>query len=459
MSFAAAWIFAGFALRRHAHYESTAYDLGFFDQIVWNTSRGRWFETSFVDYNFLGQHFEPVLLAFAGLYRLGAGPESLLAIQAGMVSAAAIPLFYATRRLTASPIAALALALTFLLNPALHRALDFDLHPELLGFFFVFSALYFLVAGRTVASLLAVAPILLLKEDLAVLAAAFGVLAWMRGHRREGAALVSASIVWAMATVLVVMPMLRAGGSDLNHRFDYLVEDTTLVTLLPLATWRGLSQLVGETLPAAAALVLTTGGLPLLSPAVLLAVPSAALNGLARHSQQSSLDLQYTMAPLSLLFVSMTVALGDLATGKGILRRLLPKANLRLAAPVLGTIALAATAAAFFTSSPYGPGEARYATGAAHRRAIAEALAQIPPDANLSAQNTLVPHLSRRQHIYEFPDVREKTGYVVVDASLPITLQSRDAGYDSVLDRLPGWGFRLVSERDGVRVFARELPR
>ena len=71
VSTAAALVFAAFAVGRHRAYESTAYDFGFFDQVVWNTSRGDWFETSFVGYNFLGQHFEPILLVFAGLYSLG----------------------------------------------------------------------------------------------------------------------------------------------------------------------------------------------------------------------------------------------------------------------------------------------------------------------------------------------------------------------------------------------------
>ena len=70
--------FASRAVDRHRSFESNAYDFGFFDQIVWNTSHGRWFASSFTPYNFLGQHFQPVLLIFALAYRLGAGIESLL---------------------------------------------------------------------------------------------------------------------------------------------------------------------------------------------------------------------------------------------------------------------------------------------------------------------------------------------------------------------------------------------
>src|SRR6266508_669964 len=74
---AAAWaVFSWALVAQHRAFQSHAYDLGFFDQIIWNTSHGRWFATTFVPYNFLGQHMEPVLLPFAALYRLWPQPEA-----------------------------------------------------------------------------------------------------------------------------------------------------------------------------------------------------------------------------------------------------------------------------------------------------------------------------------------------------------------------------------------------
>ena len=64
---------------------------------------GGWFETSFVPYNFAGQHFEPILLVFVPAYWLGAGPYFLTVSQAGRRSAAAIPLYFFARALTMSP--------------------------------------------------------------------------------------------------------------------------------------------------------------------------------------------------------------------------------------------------------------------------------------------------------------------------------------------------------------------
>lgn len=450
-------MFAEFALNRHARYQSVAYDFGFFDQIIWNTSQGRWFETSFVEYNFFGQHVEPVLLAFAANYRLGGGPETLLVIQATFAGMAAVPLFYAARRLTAMPGVALAVALAYLLSPALHRALDFDLHPELLAPFFVFSGLYFLLADRPLAASVVVASVLLLKEDMAIVAVMFGALLWLSGWRRHGAALAGTAFVWGASTVFVLMPLVRGGGSDLNERFAYLFADTSLATVVPVAVWRGGSHLVAETLPATLQLLTSTGWVAVLSPAVLLALPSAILNGLSDHPQQARLDLQYGVASLALLFAATAIVLGDIAHRRGITRRLVPAHNSKKGARAAAVVLLVSATVSFALTSPFSPTTARHAPEVEHRRVLQRALQEIPATAALSAQNTLLPHLSQREQIYEFPDVPPHVEWVIVDSELPITQQSREAGYDRVVDELAAWGFREVFNEDGVRVFSREV--
>lgn len=450
MSLGAWWMFADFALRRHAHFHSTAYDFGFFDQIIWNTSQGRWFETSFVEYNFLGQHVEPVLLLFAGAYRLGAGPEALLVAQTLFVAMAAVPLFYAGSTISKRKVAGLMLAAAFLLNPSLHRALDFDFHPELMAFFFVFLALAFLLAERPLATAVAIVPVLLLKEDMAIIVVAFGALLWWRGHRGQGAGLAAIGLTWAILTIFVLMPLVRGGPSDLNERFRYLTEDTTTLTVVPVALWRGAEQLAQGTLGAFASMITETGGTALLHPAVALAAVPAALNGLSSHDAQSSLDLQYAVAPLAMMFVSVVLALGWLRRAR------FDRANGALAG---AGIALIAASVVFLSGSPYSPAADRYAPSASHRATIADALALIPADANVSAQNTLLPHLSQRREIFEFPNVQPDTEYVIVDAMLPITDESNAAGYDRWLAELPAWGFTRVFERDGVQLFSREVER
>jgi hypothetical protein len=83
---AAHGLFSWAVLARHRTYHSEALDLGWFDQIVWNTAHGHGFRSSFVAYHTLGEHFSPVLLLFAALYRARPEVELLLLIQAAGVT-------------------------------------------------------------------------------------------------------------------------------------------------------------------------------------------------------------------------------------------------------------------------------------------------------------------------------------------------------------------------------------
>ena len=447
-------LFSRFALERHARFESDAYDLGFFDQIIWNTSHGRWFQTSFTPYNFLGQHFQPVLLIFALAYRLGGGIELLLITQTLFVAAAALPLFYAVRRATASGAAGLAVSLAFLFSTQLHHALDFDFHPELMGFFFVFLALYYLVARRPVACVVSLLPLLLLKEDMPLLLGAFAVLLLARGFRREGLALFTIAAAYAAAVVLVLMPWIRGSSGDLTERYGYLVAGSDVWSLAPHIISRAVGQLWRAPLAAGLRLIASTGFAGLLSPiALLVAIPAFLLAALSDHPQQSRLELHYVMAPLALAWVAATLGLERIAGGK-VPRVALTPQRRRTASGVAAAIVLVSSVTTFALWSPYSPRAARYAPGAAHRDAITQALALVPREASVSAQHTLLPHLSRRQDIFEFPDLHG-AGYVIVDPSLPVTRQTIDAGYADAIAALRSRGYDLLFDRDGVRVYRR----
>jgi uncharacterized membrane protein len=441
-------LFATRALHRHEVFESNAYDLAFFDQIIWNTAHGRWFETSFTTYDFLGQHFEPVLIVFALAYRLGAGVELLLLAQTMFVGTAAVPLFYAVRRATGSGGAALATSIAFLVSPQLHRALDFDFHPELLGFFFVFLALYYVVARRPIAAIAAILPLLLLKEDMPLIIGAFAVLLFARGCRNEGAALLLVAAAWAVAVALVFMPSIRGHSGDLPERYGYLISSSTWWSIAPHVVARSLRQLWSAPVEALLRLGASTGFLPLLNPlALIVAVPPFAMAGLSNHPPQSRLELHYVVPTLALVWVA--TALGLQHVNRWSIRH--GSADLT---HVAAGVVLASALTTFAVWSPYSPLATHRQPTAEHRAVIEQALALVPPGVPVSAQNTLLPHLSQRRDVFEFPDLHDAE-YVVVDPSLPVTVQSRDAGYTRTVTELSGRGFTLIFNNDGVRVYRR----
>ena len=99
-------------LHRHFTFYSS-YDQGIFNQVFWNGTHGRFFQSTLssqlstnvvhsgevpsVDYHRLGQHFTPALLFWLPIYYLFPNPATLTVLQAILVTAAGIVLYFLAR--------------------------------------------------------------------------------------------------------------------------------------------------------------------------------------------------------------------------------------------------------------------------------------------------------------------------------------------------------------------------
>ncbi len=442
--------FVANAMSRWHNYRTNAFDLAFFDQIIWNTSRGDWFQTTFVGYNFAGQHLEPILLLFVPVYWLGAGPPVLLTTQAIVAAAASIPLYFASRRFGLPAVLAGGITLAYLANPYLHRALDFDFHPEVMVAFPVFTAAWAMAAKRySLAAALALST-LLFKEDAAFVALALAGVLWFEGARRQALATGTTAVVYAVAAVMIIMPLVRGGApSDLVDRYGYLVDTTRQTQFLPrllLHPW-----VIPEHLFAPAQLWTMTlfagasAPLAILRPKLLVfLLPGLAVALLASHASQRALELHYSaeLVPLVLVF-------GLLGVRKAL--RLAPTPAV-LAAIVLPTLF------GFLALSPFSPtAERQRGPSAEHLNALSEGLALVPsdPEVEVAAQSSLFPRLSQRSNAWEFPQAVGRVEWVVVDRYTHRSQQSVATGYDAALETVRST-FERVYARDGVEIFRRK---
>jgi hypothetical protein len=83
--------------------------------------------------------------------------------------------------------------------------------------------------------------------------------------------------------------------------------------------------------------------------------------------------------------------------------------------------------------------------------ALTAALALVPPDATVSAQSAILPHLSARRHVFEFPELNGAE-YVLVDPGLHVSSQGRMA-YAGRLAILPAAGYKRLFDGEGVQVW------
>ncbi|MEO6042519.1 MAG: DUF2079 domain-containing protein [Tepidiformaceae bacterium] len=441
--------FVANAQSRWDNYRTNAFDLAFFDQIIWNTSRGGWFQTTFVGYNFAGQHLEPILLLFVPAYWLGAGPPMLLATQAIMAAGAAIPLYAASRRFGLPAALSTAVAASYLLNPYLHRALDFDFHPEVMVALPVFGAAWAMAAKRyRLAAVLALST-LLFKEDAAFVALALAAVLWFEGARREAMVTGVIAVAYAFIAVVIIMPIVRGGASsDLVERYGYLVDTTRQSQFLPrLLThpWVIPGHLFAPAQLWTMALFLgASAPLAALRPRLLVfLLPGLAVALLASHPEQRALELHYSAE-----VIPLAVLLGVLGA-RPALRR--------FALPVVAGAVLLPVFIGFLALSPFSPqAERQHGPSSTHLAALREGLEMVPNDAmqEVSAQSSLLPRLSQRANAWEFPQAAARVEWVVVDRYTHRSTQAVSAGYDAALANVRAT-FEQVYDRDGVEVFRR----
>ena len=482
-----------------------SYDQGIFQQVLWNSLHGHWFESTLssqlstnvehagelpsVDYERLGQHFTPTLLLFAPLLGL-LGGAALPLVQVGLITAAGLVLHRLASgclpERTANWIAYGYFGGNALIGPTLGNFTDLCQLPLA-----VFVLVLGLVKRRTMLILLAAGLMPLIREDTGVLLVAVGF--WLLVRHRQRWPLALALISWGGGWVLLCTNVLMPLFSDDNAKrfmvenFGQYLSDGNSEGSSSLAV---LQRMLSQPFLLLQQLVDPPGGtfryllghslpflfLPLISlDAWLLAGPSLLGLFLAQGANNPlAITIRYT------LLVVPGFALGTLFWWQ---RR--PHLQLGLRLRLAWGAAISLSLLLTLTSNPHrslsflvptsvqpwvhsSPAE-QWSHGAAARRA----LAVIPPQASVAANTPLVPLLARRELLVRFP---VNTGYlerkgqtqsvdwVAVDLELLEHYGRAFAGDWRQLRKSKRWiekhrqAYRVQSLEDGVVVLQKEGP-
>jgi uncharacterized membrane protein len=446
-------LFAWLSVAQHHAYNTHAYDLSWFDQLAWNTAHGHWLANSFSHGTYLKEHFSPILLALGLVYRFWSEPEALLALQAAAAAAAAVPLYVAVTYALRSRTAGLLIAASYLVSPHLHGYVLFDFHPDIFAVVFLFTGFALLESGHPRSSLLALLPAFLVKEDVALVGIGFAAVFWLRRHgllARRLLVISATYMVLAEVIILLVPHLLHWDISGEQGRYSYLFSGGLND---PKYLWQHLTgPLQSEAL---AYMFGSQAMLPLAGAGVIVPLTDLLANVLANHKPQLQLTLQYPLYPLALMLLASVLNIGALTQWQRIeriWRRLHIPAGAR--APVLAGIVFLAEVVSWLVGSPIGlhlhPAHFRTT---AHTAALERIVAAVPPAVSVSAQTSILPHLSQRQNIREFPYL-DRAAYVVIDRKGFVAWDADVSGYARVLAALPERGYCLVRADDGVELWA-----
>ena len=282
----AAAVYATFALIRFWTFRTTTYDLVIFDQAVRSYSRlhlpvaiVKGVHNGFgPHFNVLGDHFSPILAVLAPLYWLHDGPATLLVAQAVLLALAIVPLWtYARGRLGVG--AAYCVAGVYALAWPVATALDFDFHELAFAPLLSMLMLERHEAGRRWQCAAAAGALLLVKEDMGLLVAGFGLYLLTRtGERRLAAVFVAAGLFWTWLASRVLVPAF-GGAGDYYWAYDALGRDVPHAAAYALAhPWTVAKLLVTPQVKATTMLWLVAPLLllPFASPITLTVLPLVA---------------------------------------------------------------------------------------------------------------------------------------------------------------------------------------
>ena len=407
-----------YTLLHHHRLGTAAFDLGIFDNLMFNAMSGRPFYSSVAvpQGSYLSNHAEFAMLLFVPLYALQPGAETLLIGQSCFIGFASVPLylFAATRVPRAS---AALLALTYLLFAPLHGANFYDFHwmPMSLPFYFLlFVALahkkLWLAIGTTLV-------LLLLREDISVTLAVLGVFLVLVDHWAGfGAVLTLVSLVWFVAAKFVVMPLagpwwfsniykdlvapgemgygsiVRTIVTNPNYFFTTVLKESKLIYFLHMA-----APLAFVPLRRVMLLVL------FLSPFFFTLMTTG-------YPPTISLGFQYSSYWVPWLFAGSAVALGLLA----------PQARrAALGALCLGVLCHSYVYGALLQRNTFmaGFGKISFEMSQDERelyQGLKELSAMIPDDAPVAATEQETPHISARSNAYALRTTHGHADYLLV---------------------------------------------
>ncbi|MBE9181749.1 DUF2079 domain-containing protein [Oculatella sp. LEGE 06141] len=486
-------------LRYYNFYPSyAAFNQGIFDQLFWNGLHGgQFFQSSLssalssavvndgepptVNYYRLGQHFTPALLLWVPFYALYSSPAGLSVLQTTLIAAAGLVL-YALARHYHPPRLSLWIAASYygaiaIISPTLADFRDFSQLP-----LFVFGALlafekrqwwlFWILFGLT----------LLIREDAGVVLFGIGIyFIFSRRAQRVGLGVCALSLTYMLVVTNLVMPLF---SDDIARRFmieqfGQFVDRNEASTLdiiggILSRPWQFLLQLVTPLDGKVRYLLaqwLPLAFIPALSPSAWTMTSFPLLQTFLRQDPDAlSINLRYALTWIPGLFYGAILWWDQ--HPKQLRSRFRQFWLACLTLSLILTIAanpnrsLSALIPDSFQPWVYVSPSRQWQ----HAQAIRSLMAQIPPDASVSATVYIQPHLSNRRELLIFPQLRlENDAGQVVQMQYVIAdlwqLEQYQVAFDDdrrrlrsfvpAIERLLNRRYGLMEMQDGVLLLRR----
>ncbi|MBI5620400.1 DUF2079 domain-containing protein [Candidatus Gottesmanbacteria bacterium] len=194
-------VYSALSIVRHNHFQSGGFDLGIYDQAVWQYAHFQWPYNTIKDRFILGDHLTLTLPLLAPLFWLWSDARILLIFQAFWISFSSLAMYKIAivrlRNAKLDPrvkpeddrkneVVAMCLAVVYSLFYGIQYLVFFDFHPVIIGVGLLAWTAYFLESGKTRWLVSSVALLLLTQENMGLALAGLGFIYVFRLPRHPG---------------------------------------------------------------------------------------------------------------------------------------------------------------------------------------------------------------------------------------------------------------------------------
>ncbi|HJL14575.1 MAG TPA: DUF2079 domain-containing protein [Sandaracinaceae bacterium LLY-WYZ-13_1] len=457
-------------LAQHVAFRTGAHDLGIYTNILWQSLEGNFLGCSFCKGGtHAGAHYDPILVLLSPTMLAHRGAETAIVLQTVWLASASIPVYLLGAK-RGGALFGVALATVFLAHPAFHGVNLFDFHSMSLSVPLVLWAAYLLERRYWRRYAVALALLLLCREDMAIAASCLGLYAIVgEKQTRAGLVTIAVSAVWLAFVKLVAMPdpALLMENSEEAYEYGSYFRDLSphgggvagiASTVFTNPSFM-LSHLLREDrLLYVLQLLVPLAFLPLMNTGkrwVLLGYGMIFVL-LASREAVFTLGFHYASTALPALFV-LAAAGVDLTAAKLHERRGVPRREtVAFAGAAMLTAALGSSVAfgglvpnQGFQAGWYELAREVTPERARRYRAFREMTAIIPEDAAVTADGFTIPHLATRSTILHWP-VTQGVDWAVLNVA---DLRAHERAPLRALRRDPTW--ELIIERQGFALFRR----
>ncbi|MBD2774909.1 DUF2079 domain-containing protein [Iningainema sp. BLCCT55] len=436
---------------RHLLFQSTAWDLGIFDQAIYLISQGEKPISSFLGFHILGDHAALIFYPLAVLYKIYPSVYWLFALQAAALALGALPIYYLARQAGLKDNLGVAVAAAYLLYPLVFNINLFDFHPDVLAVPLLLTAVWAARGGRIWLFCVSIFLVFVCKEVLSLTVVALGCLLVFEKRRLYGAIAIFSGIAWFIIATKGIIPYFGGTGASVERhisRYSYLGKSFPEIfknllfhpdiLLGKLFSVDNLFYLVLLLVPVIWGFS-RQGITPLLG-----AIPALALNLLAEDRLQKDLIHQYSLPILPFLFL---VVIQSFAAKLGWLRH--------KRAIILWCLVT------FLALAKFGYFWSRYLVPIDTLQATRDAIALVQTKGSVLTTAEIAPHLSQRKLINltnaNSPPVNYSAfDYILLNVRHPGWSSNQEFATKAANQLKSQPEFKLSYQRDDVYLFMKK---